>query len=234
MKKLARVILGLLLLAAFPAGVFAQEGMVKGVVYDVDGSPMPGVSVVVPGTSSGVVSDMDGKFSIKAAAGSVLEFWYLGYETLTETVSQSSQPLEIRMVLSADVLDDVVVVGYGAVKKSDLTGSVGSVKMEAIADLSASSVDGLLQGRAAGLQVMNTSQDPGSGAIIRIRGNSSINGSNTPLVVVNGFPMGDAGALTQINTSDIASVEVLKDASASAIYGSRGANGVILVTTKNA
>ncbi len=234
MKKLARVILGLLLLAAFPAGVFAQEGMVKGVVYDVDSSPMPGVSVVVPGTSSGVVSDMDGKFSIKAAAGSVLEFWYLGYETLTETVSQSSQPLEIRMVLSADVLDDVVVVGYGAVKKSDLTGSVGSVKMEAIADLSASSVDGLLQGRAAGLQVMNTSQDPGSGAIIRIRGNSSINGSNTPLVVVNGFPMGDAGALTQINTSDIASVEVLKDASASAIYGSRGANGVILVTTKNA
>lgn len=233
MKKLARKVLGLLL-AMIPTGIFAQEGMVKGTVYDVDGSPMPGVSVVIPGTSSGVVTDLDGKFSIRASAGASLEFWYLGYETLTETVEQVSRPLEIHMILSADVLDDVVVVGYGAVKKSDLTGSVGSVKMEAIADLSASSVDGLLQGRAAGLQVMNTSQDPGAGSIIRIRGNSSINGSNTPLVVVNGFPMGDAGALTQINTSDIASIEVLKDASASAIYGSRGANGVILVTTKNA
>jgi len=233
MKKLAREVLGLLL-AMIPTGIFAQEGMVKGTVYDVDGSPMPGVSVVIPGTSSGVVTDLDGKFSIRASAGASLEFWYLGYETLTETVEQVSRPLEIHMILSADVLDDVVVVGYGAVKKSDLTGSVGSVKMEAIADLSASSVDGLLQGRAAGLQVMNTSQDPGAGSIIRIRGNSSINGSNTPLVVVNGFPMGDAGALTQINTSDIASIEVLKDASASAIYGSRGANGVILVTTKNA
>ena len=233
MKRFARAILGLFL-TLVPIGGLAQAPSVQGVVYDVDGSPMPGVSVVVTGTSTGVVTDMDGKFSIRAGVGSVLQFWYLGYETLDEKVTDPALPMEIRMQLSADVLDDVVVVGYGAVKKSDLTGSVGSVKMEAISDLSATSVDGLLQGRAAGLQVMNTSQDPGAGSIIRIRGNSSINGSNTPLVVVNGFPMGDAGALTQINTSDIASVEVLKDASASAIYGSRGANGVILVTTKNA
>ena len=223
-----------LLLALLPLSLPAQDAGVKGTVYDVDGTPMSGVSVVVEGTSEGAITDNDGRFSLRASAGSALQFWFLGYETLSVQVTDSGQPLEIHMQLAADVLDDVIVVGYGAVKKSDLTGSVGSVKMAAISDLTSTSVDGLLQGRAAGLQVMNTSQDPGAGAIIRIRGNSSINGSNTPLVVVNGFPMGDAGALTQINTSDIASVEILKDASASAIYGSRGANGVILVTTKNA
>ena len=233
MKKLKRTVL-CVLLAMLSLALHAQEHTVSGTVYDVDGTPMPGVSVVVTGTTNGVITDASGNFSIRAASGAVLQFWYLGYETIEETVDGSGKQIEVHMQMSADVLDDVVVVGYGAVKKSDLTGSVGSVKMEAIADLSATSVDGLLQGRAAGLQVMNTSQDPGSGSIIRIRGNSSINGSNTPLVVVNGFPMGDAGALTQINTSDIASIEILKDASASAIYGSRGANGVILVTTKNA
>src|SRR3712207_3580400 len=131
-------------------------------------------------------------------------------------------------------LDQVVVIGYGSVKKSDLTGSVTSVKMTDLKTSPSNSVEGLLQGRAAGLQVVNASQDPGARSTVRIRGGSSLNGSNAPLVVVDGFPLGDAGDLKQINPADIVNLEVLKDASASAIYGSRGANGVIMVTTKRA
>lgn len=114
-----------------------------------------------------------------------------------------------------------MVIGYGSVKKSDVTGSVTSVKTEALKEIPANSVEGLLQGRAAGLQVINSSQDPGAGATVRIRGGSSLRGSNAPLVVVDGFPLGDAGDLKQINPSDIVNMEILKDASASAIYGSR-------------
>ena len=229
-----KILITLLLAAVFPLVAAAQNNTVSGTVFDVDGTPMAGVSIVVPGTQKGAVSDENGKWSIDASPGEKVQFWFIGYETIEQTVGPDGTVPDVTMTVSADVLDDVVVVGYGAVKKSDLTGSVATVKVDAISDLSATSVDGLLQGRAAGLQVINSSQDPGAGATIRIRGNSSINGSNTPLVVVNGFPMGDAGALTQINTSDIESIEILKDASASAIYGSRGANGVILVTTKNA
>lgn len=226
----------LLFLAAFASLLASAQHRrtVTGTVYDFDGTPMTGVSVIVQGSQRGSISDENGKWSLEASTGETLEFWFLGYETIDRVLGEGDSSIEITMQVSANVLDDVVVVGYGAVKKSDLTGSVASVKMEAISDISATSVDGLLQGRAAGLQVINSSQDPGAGSTIRIRGNSSINGSNTPLVVVNGFPMGDAGALTQINTSDIESIEILKDASASAIYGSRGANGVILVTTKKA
>ena len=227
------MLLFLAALASLLAGA-QQRRTVTGTVYDFDGTPMTGVSVIVQGSQRGSISDENGKWSLEASTGETLEFWFLGYETIDRVLGEGDSAIEITMQVSANVLDDVVVVGYGAVKKSDLTGSVASVKMEAISDISATSVDGLLQGRAAGLQVINSSQDPGAGSTIRIRGNSSINGSNTPLVVVNGFPMGDAGALTQINTSDIESIEILKDASASAIYGSRGANGVILVTTKKA
>ena len=140
----------------------------------------------------------------------------------------------IVLVEEATAVDEVVVVGYGQVKKSDLTGSVASVKAEKLTDIPANSIDGLLQGRVAGVQVVNSSQDPGASSTVRIRGNSSLNGSNAPLVVIDGFPWGDAGDLKQINPQDIVSMEVLKDASASAIYGSRGANGVILITTRKA
>jgi len=224
----------ILLLTVFLAVVAqAQPRPAGGMVYDFDGTPMVGVSVVVPGTQRGTVTDENGAWQLSAAPGETVQFYFIGYETLEEKVGPDGTVPPVTMAVLSNVLDDVIVVGYGAVKKSDLTGSVASVKMEAITDISATSVDGLLQGRAAGLQVVNSSQDPGAAATVRIRGNSSINGSNTPLVVVNGFPMGDAGALTQINTSDIASIEVLKDASASAIYGSRGANGVILVTRRS-
>ena len=225
----------ILLLTIFLTSIaWAQVRTVSGTVYDYDGTPMIGVSVIVPGTQRGTATDENGEWQLAAAPGETLQFWFIGYETKEVTVGADGTVPPVTMTMDSDVLEDAIVVGYGAVKKSDLTGSVASVKMEAISSISSTSVDGLLQGRAAGLQVVNSSQDPGAGATVRIRGNSSINGSNSPLVVVNGFPMGDAGALTQINTSDIESIEILKDASASAIYGSRGANGVILVTTKSA
>ena len=146
----------------------------------------------------------------------------------------NERTIDVTLEDDSQVLEQVVVIGYGSVKKSDLTGSVATVKMDKLHEIPANSVEGLLQGRAAGLQVVNSSQDPGASSTVRIRGGSSLNGSNSPLVVVDGFPLGDAGDLKQINPADIVNIEVLKDASASAIYGSRGANGVIMVTTKRA
>lgn len=214
--------------------VQAQQRQITIRVTETDGTPVMGAVVMSPDAGRFATSDIDGSASVYASAGETLTVSCMGFNECKITVEADKTGYDAVLETSAEFLDDVVVVGYGAVKKSDLTGSVASVKMEAIADLTSNSIDGLLQGRAAGLQVLNSSQDPGAQATIRIRGNSSINGSNTPLIVVNGFPMGEAGGLTAINTADIESVEILKDASASAIYGSRGANGVILVTTKSA
>lgn len=167
------------------------------------------------------------------AADARLTVNFIGYKTQTVEIGGRTS-FNIVLVEEATAVDEVVVVGYGQVKKSDLTGSVASVKAEKLTDIPANSIDGLLQGRVAGVQVVNSSQDPGASSTVRIRGNSSLNGSNAPLVVIDGFPWGDAGDLKQINPQDIVSMEVLKDASASAIYGSRGANGVILITTRKA
>ncbi len=231
-EKLRWIVPVLMLLCVQAAS--GQTRHVTGQVCDNEGVPVIGASVIIEGTLTGVITDENGNFAIDAPSGAVLVVEFLGFRGEKVTVTDTQSKFDITLEPESEYLDDVVVVGYGYVKKSDLTGSVASVKMQAINDIPAGSVDGLLQGRAAGLQVMNNSQDPGASSIIRIRGNSSINGSNTPLVVVNGFPMGDAGNLSQINLTDIESVEVLKDASASAIYGSRGANGVILITTKSA
>lgn len=233
LSALGRLFAGALLLAAVQTAA-AQQTVVRGKIVDAAGAPVVGASILVKGTATGTTAVSDGSFELKAAPGAVLQVRMLGYESAERTVTDAVTFYEIAIREDAQLVEDVVVVGYGAVKKSDLTGSVATVKMDALNNIPAVSIDGLLQGRAAGLQVMNTSQDPGAGSVIRIRGNSSLEGSNTPLIVVNGFPMGDAGSLTQFNVSDIESIEVLKDASASAIYGSRGANGVILVTTKAA
>ena len=230
--NLGRFLLGTILLLA-TGTVWAQPQNIRGKITDSSGQPVVGASVIVKGTTNGTSAKADGTFELNAAKGTTLQITMLGYKTAEKDVTTATF-YPITLEDDSKLVDEVVVVGYGAVKKSDLTGSVASVKMGALDNLSSTSVDGLLQGRAAGLQVLNTSQDPGAGAIVRIRGNSSLEGSNTPLVVVNGFPMGDAGNLSQINVSDIESIEILKDASASAIYGSRGANGVILVTTKSA
>ncbi len=209
---------------------------VSGTVSDTKGEPLIGVSVVLKNAAvhTGTITDIDGKYSLSSVpANGVLEFSNVGMAKQEVTINGKTS-INVVMKDDAVLLGETVVIGYGSVKKSDLTGSVASIKTDVISDIPANSVEGLLQGRAAGVQVINSSQDPGSGATVRIRGNSSLRGSNAPLIVVDGFPLGDAGDLKQINTDDIVSMEVLKDASASAIYGSRGANGVIIVTTRRA
>lgn len=242
------VILGLLYFAEASAGpdwrnsafsppdfVQTTQHEVSGIVTDEStGETLPGVSILIKGTNFGTVSDLNGRYKISVPGNdAVLVFSFLGFQSREIPVGTSSS-IDVSLPLDIQTLGEVVVVGYGTVNKSDLTGSVASVEMDAIRDIPANSVEGLLQGRSAGLQVINSSQDPGAGATVRIRGGSSLQGSNAPLVVVDGFPLGDAGNLQEINPNDIASIEVLKDASASAIYGSRGANGVIMVTTKRA
>lgn len=234
MTRLYKVVTTLLSLLALWQVTDARERNITGILRDESGQTLAGATVIVGNARHYVTTSEHGEFSVEAEDGDTLKVVLLGYKDILLTVEKDRSLYNLVMQLDSQILEDVVVVGYGAVKKSDLTGSVASVKMDAINDITSGSIDGLLQGRAAGLQVLNTSQDPGSGATIRIRGSSSINGSNTPLIVVNGFPMGEAGYLSSINTSDIESIEILKDASASAIYGSRGANGVILVTTKSA
>ena len=237
--SLCKVVLICLFLSVFSTAWAAVEQTsskitVTGVVKDVQGEPLIGATIKIKGSAVGTVSDFDGNYSLaNVPVNGVLEFSYVGMNSIEISVSGKKV---VNAVLSdaTQLLDQVVVIGYGSVKKSDLTGSVATVKPEALSDIPANSVEGLLQGRAAGVQVINSSQDPGAGSTVRIRGNSSLRGSNSPLIVVDGFPLGDAGDLKQINTDDIVSMEVLKDASASAIYGSRGANGVIIVTTRRA
>lgn len=207
---------------------------VAGCVKDAAGDFLIGATVQVKGISGGTITDIDGNYILKdVPRTATLVFFYVGMQNKEVPVNGKST-INVTLLDDALQLEQVVVIGYGSVKKSDVTGSVTSVKTEALKEIPANSVEGLLQGRAAGLQVINSSQDPGAGATVRIRGGSSLRGSNAPLVVVDGFPLGDAGDLKQINPSDIVNMEILKDASASAIYGSRGANGVIMITTKRA
>lgn len=220
----------ILLMASLSA--FAQS-TVKGTVISQDGLPLPGVSILEAGTTNGAITDVEGQYSITvSSATSKLLFSYIGF--LSQTIEVSGRT-EIKVTMSEDAqqLAEVVVVGYGSVKRSDLTGSVATVNTKQLQDIPTNSIDQVLQGRVAGLQI-TTSQDPGAAATVRIRGGSSLRGSNSPLIVVDGFPLGDAGDLKQYNVADIEKVDVLKDASASAIYGSRGANGVIIITTKAA
>ena len=232
MRRLILITLSLASFLSSAVSTSAQRSVSGTVVSGQE--PVVGAFVYIQGTQSGTVTDADGHFVIAVSDGEILCVECLGYKTCKLAVEKDRMDYLVDLEVDSQMLEDVVVVGYGSMKKSDLTGSVASVKMEALQDRNSNSIEGLLQGRAAGLQVLNTSQDPGAGSIIRIRGNSSLNGSNTPLIVVDGFPLGEAGNLSQINPADIASVEILKDASAAAIYGSRGANGVILVQTKRA
>ena len=236
--KFYLIVLSLLAVCLWGTGdVRAQSASrsmtVTGKVVDQNGAAVTGASVVVVGTTKGTTTGADGAFSLTGVASDArLAVNFIGYKTQTVEVGGRTS-FNIVLVEEATAVDEVVVVGYGQVKKSDLTGSVASVKAEKLTDIPANSIDGLLQGRVAGVQVVNSSQAPGASSTVRIRGNSSLNGSNAPLVVIDGFPWGDAGDLKQINPQDIVSMEVLKDASASAIYGSRGANGVMIITTKS-
>lgn len=207
-----------------------SQQSVTGTVSDAEG-PIIGASVVVKGTSNGVVTDFDGNFTIEANPEDVLTVSYIGYTPSEITVGDQTQ---FNLVLESDnELDEVVVIGYGTQRKSDLTGSVSSISAEEMTQVPSSRVDQVLQGRASGVQVTQVSGAPGAGTVIRVRGGNSITGSNEPLWVIDGIVVGTNFNLNNINANDIKSIEILKDASSIAIYGSRGANGVVLVTTKS-
>ena len=208
--------------------ITAQTKTVKGTVLDENGEPLIGVSIVVKGTGTGTITDFDGKFSIDLPGGSKeLLVSYIGYKDQTITVTGSS-PLSVKMIPDTQALDEVVVIGYGTVKKRDLTGAVTSVKS---GDITVSPVNNpmeALQGKVAGLDIMKSSGKAGSDVDIQLRGTRSIYGSNSPLFIIDGIQ----GSYNQVNPADIESIEVLKDASSTAIYGSAGANGVVIITTK--
>ncbi|WP_242091679.1 SusC/RagA family TonB-linked outer membrane protein [Aestuariivivens sediminicola] len=208
---------------------FAQEKTITGVVSDDSGLPLPGTTVLVKGTSTGVSTDFDGKYSINASTGQVLVFSFVGYKNEEKTIG-SSNIINVLMQEDVSSLEEVVVVAYGTQKKEALTGSVGEVKTEIIEQITSSNVVQGIVGKVAGVQVVNNSGQPGAAPTVRIRGIGSINASNEPLYVVNGVPF--SGSITSINPSDIESFTVLKDAAAAALYGSRGSNGVIIITTK--
>ena len=204
-----------------------QAKIVKGNVVDENGEPLIGVTVKILGVNGGAITDIDGNFSLNVAEGKKLELSYAGYKTQT-VVARSN--MNIKMEPDALGLDEVVVVGYGTMKKADLTGATSNIKTDAImANVTGNALEAL-QGKAAGVAVFNDNK-PGESPKLRIRGSSSINAGNDPLYVVDGFPLMD-GDISDINPADIESMEVLKDASSTAIYGSRGANGVVMITTK--
>lgn len=210
-----------------------QQKTISGRVTDSSGVPLPGVTVVVKGTTIGTITDSEGNYNLANVPGDAsLVYSFIGMKQ--QEVKVEGKTL-INTVMGEETIhiEEVVAVGYGSMKKSDLTGSVATVKGEEISQISAGNFETLLQGKVAGLHIINSNNDnPQGGATVRIRGMSSINGSNSPLVVVDGIPIGDAGGINAVNPNIIESVEVLKDASATAIYGSRGANGVMLITTK--
>ena len=211
-------------------GLYQAIGQYSGTVTDErSGEPLIGVSVLISGTSTGTITDFDGAVTVDASKGDVLVFSYVGYAG--QEVKLGDQfDLIIRMELDQNLLDEVVVVGYGTTKKSDLTGSVASIKSEDINKVPSTNAIQALQGKVAGLQIMSTSGDPGSDPVVRLRGITTLN-NNNPIAVIDGV-ITDISAVSLLNSRDIASVEVLKDASATAIYGSRGAAGVVIITTK--
>lgn len=229
MKNLFKCCL-LLFTLMFVNHIYGQDRTITGTVTTSDdGQPLNGVSVLVPGTRIGTTTGADGRFTIKVPRGNnQLEFDHIGYTTNRVSIGGSNN-LNIRLTSDVKQLTDVVVVGYGSQKKSDVTGAISSIKGSDLTQLSTQRVDQALQGRAAGVMVLNTDGAPGGNTTIRVRGSNSINGGNNALIVIDGL---QGGNLNSLNPNDIESIEILKDASATAIYGAQGANGVVLITTK--
>ncbi len=232
--------------ATLTAAPFFQERTISGKVTSSENEILPGVSVIIKGTTNGTVTDANGNYTLGVSgAESILVFSFIGFAQEEVTVGNQSN-ISVILKPSTETLSEVIVIGYGEVKKSDLTGSVSSIKSDELRAVPTTSFDQALQGRAAGVQVSQTSGQPGAEASIRIRGTSSITAANEPLYVIDGMLVNSSsgditpggitgprmGAMSAINPNDIESIEILKDASATAIYGSRGANGVILITTK--
>ena len=246
MKKLF-ILITLLLCSGI--SIIAQERTIQGVVKSAD-EPLIGANVVRKGVNSGTVTDVNGNFSIAVKEGDVLEISYLGYETASIKIGKQTF-LNVQLSEATKVLDEVVAVGYGNVRKSDLTGSISTLKPEDVSETSAMSIGEAMLGKMSGVNILSNTGEPGSALSFSIRGLTSVSGNNQPLYVIDGQPFDgnptvtaagigqdqvtarmSSDPLATINPNDIESIEVLKDASATAIYGSRGANGVILVTTK--
>lgn len=209
---------------------FAQQRTIKGTVSDSQG-PLIGVSVMQKGSTTGTATDLDGKYTLRVDTDNpVLVFSYVGFKT-EEIKVGTSDVLDVTMVSDATLLDDVVVIGYGTVQKSHLTGSISKIGGESLIDYPVSDLTTALQGKVAGLSINNTTSEVGVAPSIRVRGSGSISADSSPLVIIDGYPVPDG--LSSINMDDVQSIEILKDAASAAIYGSRAANGVIMVTTKS-
>lgn len=218
----------LLLLIITPFCIFSQTRTISGKVIDSNNESLIGVNVIEKGTTNGTVTDIDGNFSVNVPSNATLLISYVGY--ISQEISvEGKTSIDIVLVEDSEMLDELVVVGYGTQRKEAVTGSVASMKGDAMREVASSNITQALQGRVAGVEMSQTSSKPGSQMQIRIRGTRSLNASNDPLIVLNGIPF--AGSIGDINPNDIQSLDILKDASATAIYGSRGANGVIIITT---
>ena len=242
-KLFSKTLLSLFFLFVGLFTISAQKIKIKGTVTDGE-MPLPGASVIVKGTSNGAVTDFDGFYELNLNANDVIVISYVGFKTMEVSVN-GQQTINIQLIEDAAKLDEVVVIGYGTSKRKDLTGAISSIKSEDINKIQTLSFEGALAGRMSGVQVVSSEGGPDSATKIRIRGGTSINASNDPLYVIDGFPiLGSAittstglgnsttSPLSTLDPSNIQSIDVLKDASATAIYGSRGANGVIIITTK--
>ena len=196
-----------------------QTFTVSGTVTDVNNTPVPGVNVIVVNTTRGVQTDFDGNYTVEVASGEALRFSYIGYTAKTVEITDQ-QTLDIVLQEDSQKLDEVVVIGYGTLKKSSLTGAVAKVEGGEIAAIQASRVDEALGGKLSGVLIQNQDGAPGADPKIQIRAASSVNGNQDPLIVVDGYPI--SGSLATVNPNDIESLEVLKDAASAAIYGSRG------------
>jgi len=232
-KNRAKSFLGglsmLLLLLAAPAFLFAQQKTITGRVINESGLPVA-ASITIKGSSTGTSTAADGTFSIQAVPGAKVVISAVEYVTQEFTVGKGNE-INATLVRTDKALNEVVVVGYGTQRKKDVTGSVVSIGEKALREVPVANLQQALQGRAAGLEVQKIGTRPGAGAVIRIRGERSLAGSNDPLIILDGIPY-EGGNLNDINPDEVASIDILKDASATAIYGSRGSNGVILITTK--
>ena len=223
-QRILPILLGLVI----SLNMFAQNAAVSGVVVDSKNEPIIGANIIVKGTKTATITDFNGKFNIQAKSSDVIVVSYLAMNTVEQPIG-TTKNLRIVMTDNNQLLDEVVVVGYGTVKKKDLTTAVSSVSTKDIAERPLISAASAIQGKAAGVTVMSANGEPGAAPVVRIRGNTSINGGNDPLYVVDGVPMGDINFLS---ANDIESMQILKDASSAAIYGSAGANGVVIITTK--
>jgi TonB-linked SusC/RagA family outer membrane protein len=236
LRKLNSKVLWLWCLSIFLSlSSYAQNSTLISGQVNVEGEadPVPGISVLVKGTQRGTVTDLDGSFQINAAPGETLVVSYIGYETQEITLTPGQTSLSITLAIALGELGEVVVMGYGSQRRADITSAVSVIDMEAIGDVPVSNASRLLQGQAAGVQVRQTSGTPGQDMEVTIRGIGSLGAGSAPLYVIDGFPVGSSIG-QNLNPNDIESISVLKDAASTAIYGARGSNGVILITTKSA